>query len=48
MLHLRNRGQLGAHRETDRRHIMDRIVRSAIGIAVAIGTSGLMFAATLA
>jgi len=27
---------------------MDRIVRSAIGIAVAIGTSGLMFAVTLA
>jgi hypothetical protein len=28
--------------------IMDRIVRNAISLAVAIGTSGLMFAATLA
>jgi hypothetical protein len=28
--------------------MMERFVRSAIGIAVAIGTSGLMFAVTLA
>jgi hypothetical protein len=32
---------------SNRRCIMERFVRSAIGIAVAIGTSGLMFAVTL-
>jgi hypothetical protein len=31
-----------------RRQKMQRIVRNAIGFAVALGTSGLMFAVTLA
>lgn len=49
MLHLRKRGHLRfVNVSIVRRMTMDRIVRSAIGIAVAIGTSGLMFAATLA
>jgi hypothetical protein len=34
-------------RESSRRHDMEQIVRNAISVAVAIGTSGLMFAVTL-
>jgi hypothetical protein len=35
------------HMRSNRRQDMERFVRNAISIAVAIGTSGLMFAVTL-
>lgn len=34
--------------QPNRRIDMDRLLRNALGLAVALGTSGLMFAVTLA
>ena len=34
--------------QSNRRYDMERLLRNALGLAVALGTSGLMFAVTLA
>jgi hypothetical protein len=49
MLHLRNEEQIPifAKRMNKQEEVMDRIYR-ALGFAVALGASGLMFALTLA
>jgi hypothetical protein len=45
MLHVRNRIRMCT---TPRRKTMQRIVQTVVGLAVALGASGLMFAVTLA
>jgi hypothetical protein len=47
MLHLRNGNHPPTSRSEKQEEVMDRIYR-ALGLAAALGTSGLMFALTLA